>query len=172
MADRYKRYESVYTISHYSCNDCPVKLFTKDTVIHGGIGNPMSNTMIVYPMYISSSEHRFAELTDIICQAYKNKYNINPLESIYITPVIKCRYKTSRLLNHNQIIEKCAIKTISEFVNYDGFKKVIFIGDSINISLSFPIKIPYPIHIKCPYKLLDGDNDERKQFINELIKYI
>lgn len=172
MEDKYKRYESAYTINHYSCNNCPVKLFTKDKIIHGGIGNPMSNTMIVYPTYISVSEHRFNELTNIICQAYRDKYSVNPLESIYITPVIKCRYKTSRLIDNSLIIEKCAVKTISEFVNYNGFKKVIFIGDSINITLSFPVKIQYPIHIKCPYKILNGMNDERKEFINELSKYI
>lgn len=171
MENKYIKLISKYNTDHFSCKDCPAKLVNGDNnYIYIGIGNPYSNIVIIYPYYISIDVKKFNKLTDIICEAYHNKYNINPLQSIYITPVIKCFIKDIKYNIKDILLKKCGIKTISEIINHNSCNKIIFLGDSNEIEMLLPYKIN-TYHIKCPYMVLE-DTEHKEKFINELLLII
>lgn len=163
-----------YDITHFSCNDCPAKLVNDgQKYICKGIGNINSNAMIIYPTYVSVNKNKFNELTDIICDAYFAKYGINALEHIYITPVIKCYIKQTPYDITGAILEKCAIKTISEYINHGCPNKIICLGDSKDIVMLFPKKVGIIHKIPCRYAIFSKNDDTYKNmFIDELMKIL
>ena len=174
MANDYIKMLTEYNTTHFSCNDCPAKLVNDgEEYICKGIGNINSNTMIIYPTYVSINRNKFNELTDIICDAYFNKYGISALESIYITPIIKCYIKKTSYDITGAILEKCAIKTISEYINHGCPSKIICLGDSKDIEMLFPRQVPSIYKIPCKYLIFSKNDDTYKNmFIDELMKIL
>ncbi|AXH74520.1 MAG: hypothetical protein KNU04_gp67 [crAssphage sp. isolate ctbg_1] len=174
MANNYIKMLTDYNTTHFSCNNCPAKLVNYgQEYICKGIGNINSNTMIIYPTYISINRNKFNELTDIICNAYFNKYGISALEHIYITPVIKCYIKETPYDITGAILEKCAIKTISEYINHGYPNKIICLGDSKDIAMLFPKQASIIYKIPCKYLIFSkNDNTHKNAFISELINIL
>lgn len=174
MANDYIKMLTEYNTTHFSCNDCPAKLVNNgQEYICKGIGNINSNTMIIYPTYVSVNKNKFNELTDIICDNYFDKYGISALENIYITPVIKCYIKKTPYDITGAILEKCAIKTISEYINHGCPSKIICLGDSKDIAMLFPKKVNAIYEIPCRYTIFDKNNIiSRNMFILELMKIL
>ena len=165
---KYKKYIGEFNTSHFSCNNCPAKLFNNDKPfdnIEEGIGNINSSIMIVYPTYVSVNPKIFDKLTDIINDRYKEKYNIEALDVVYITPVIKCFCNNANYNIKDTILNKCAIKTISEYVRHNCHKKIIFLGDSKEIEMYLPNNISIIEHIPCPYDIFI-DEAQKNIFLN------
>lgn len=169
---KYTKYMTDYTTNHFSCNNCPAKLYNNgENCIRGGIGYNCSDIMIVYPTYVSINEKLFNKLTNIIYEAYKEKYSIDVLDRIYITPSIKCFCKGLRKDATSVILEKCAVKTISELSRNSYTKTIIFLGDSYDITLLIDnIKILY-VNINCPFAIFNDDKAKDK-FINQLMNFL
>lgn len=169
---KYLKCITEYNISHCSCNNCPAKLFydNEDKPINEGLGFINSDTIIVLPTYISTDEDKFCQTIDIIKEAYKKKYDLDALNYIYITPSIKCYYKSIAYNITDAVLEKCAIKTISEIARHNH-KKIIFIGNSRSIEMYLPTNNFIINYVSAPYHLLDDDID-KETFINSINKYL
>lgn len=170
--EKYLRYITNYNITHYSCDNCPAKLFQEieDKPITSGIGNICSNTIIIYPTYVSINSKLFDRLTDIIRNRYKEKYDTDLLNCIYITPVIKCYCNNANYNIKNAILNKCAIKTLSEIVDHNNHTKIIYLGDAKDIDIIIPNNL-YKIRLDCPFPIFNLE-EEQEEFLTELFKYI
>ena len=168
---KYNKHPGIYTIDHFTCDDCPAKLFNNgDKIIYKGIGNINSRTMIILPYYISINKKKFTEIIDIIVEEYKKRYRRDLFESNYITPVIKCFCDNVQYDIKNTVFSKCAIKTISELSIHKYHSVIIFLGDSSEIDIMIPNNL-HKININCPFTIFDNDAD-KQIFLDELFKYI
>lgn len=158
-----------FTTEHCSCHNCPAKLFNeKEDYICSGIGNRGSICCIILPTYISTNIKLFNEIINLINEAYKEKYNIGLLETVYITPSIKCFVDGCSYKVSHTMLEKCAVKTQSEFYN-NNFTKIIFLGDSKDLLMY--LNVPSYHHLGCPYNIFVDDN-EKNTFLKLLFKVL
>lgn len=169
---KYIKQNSSYTTDHCSCNNCIAKMFLNNVedIIKAGIGATITDTVIVYPTYISVNNKLFDEFTDIIVTEFKNKRSSDILERYYITPCIKCFIPNSSYNINKDVLNKCIIKTISEIANKRYIKNVILLGDSIDLKMYINDNINiYSVY--TPYDLFKNDN-RKKMFLDELFKII
>lgn len=148
---KYSKMITDYTINHFTCMDCPAKLFqdNPNKPINKGIGNINSNTIILLPTYISINEKIFNSFIELIDEEYKKKYNVSILQNIYITPIIKCFYGNNKYDMRDTVLAKCTCKTISEVVQHNSHYKYIYLGDSKDIRMFMPINVMI-YEIACP----------------------
>ena len=171
---RYIKHIGEFNTNHFTCKDCPAKLFNDDKPfdnIEEGIGNINSSIMIVYPTYVSVNPKLFDELTDIINNKYKETYHIGALLQLYITPVIKCYCPNANYNIKDTILSKCAIKTISEYIRHNCHTKIIFLGDSNEIEIYLPNNISIIEYIPCPCDIFNNEA-QKEQFLNILFNKI
>lgn len=171
--NKYIKMISEYNINHFTCNDCPAKLFySEDKPINIGVGNPNSNTMIILPIYISVNELLFNKIIDIINEAYKTKYSVSVCFNIYITPVIKCFCDKLKYDINNVLLNKCAIKTKSEIARFKP-TKIIYLGDSKDIDIILEDYNCCKKCINCPCTIFNNYYPKIKEkFINALLTVI
>lgn len=113
-----KHYSSMLNIkTYYGCTNCPLKLYANenDTVIFG-VGNIMSDTMMVLPAYDTKANIDYYTILNIIQDIYKQLKGTNILEECYITRSIKCFNKTDFNL------EKDAIKSCIDNLIYECYR--------------------------------------------------
>lgn len=113
-----QHYNSILNIkTHYDCTNCPLKLYANenDTVVFG-VGNIMSNIMLVLPSYDTKANIDYYTILNILQDVYKQLKGNNILEDCYITRSIKCFNKTDFNL------EKDAIKSCMNYLIYECYR--------------------------------------------------
>lgn len=160
---------SNYNTNHFSCHNCPAKLFNDGVQeIYTGVGNPNSICCIILPTYISTNEILFNEFIHLVNDEYKKRYDIQLVETVYVTPSIKCYCKNANYNVAYTMLEKCAIKTQSEIYN-NKFSKFIFLGDAKDLLMYLNVTNYY--EVGCPYNLFINEND-RETFLKLLFKVL
>lgn len=105
------------------CAQCPLKLYAKDKAkIVLGVGNIMSDIMLVLPPYNINSDDKY-NLLNIIQNIYKTIKGRELLEDCYITRSIKCDNRTD--IDFKNYAIKFCIKNLFYEVHAIKPKKVI-----------------------------------------------
>ena len=110
----------------FVCANCPMRLYNKeDDKIVFGIGNIITDTILILPSYDVKAKIGYNTLLNIIQDCYKNITGSDILENYYITRYIKCMNKTSFEL-YDEAIKSCYIYLYNEIKRIKPRKIISF----------------------------------------------
>lgn len=108
------------------CSNCPLKLYAKDDdKITLGIGNIVTDTIIILPSYDVETKIGYETILQIVKDAYENITGLNLLELYYVTRTIKCYNKTDFNLEKDAI-KHCLFHLFYEIGRIRPKKVIIF----------------------------------------------
>lgn len=130
------RKKEVLAVEHYKtalqihkvkiCSECPLRIYAKkDENIILGIGNIITDIMIVLPSYDVKAQIGYNTLLKIVQDAYKDICGKELLEECYITRSIKCLNKTDFNLEKDAI-KSCITNLFYEVSRITPKKVIIF----------------------------------------------
>lgn len=136
MEIKRKNKEVELAIEHYStilyihkaniCANCPLKLYAeKNDKIILGIGNIMTNTIMILPSYDVKAKIGYSTILKIIQDAYRDIKGTELLEECYVTRSIKCLNKTDFNLEKDAI-KSCITNLFYEVGRITPKKVIIF----------------------------------------------
>lgn len=160
---KYDKYKTPYNTTHFSCKGCIANLICNpaNRIIRAGIGNVNSNVAIVLPTYLSYNEKAFNEFISFLIDSYKEKYNKDLLDEVYITPVIKCFYTSYNYDITDNVLSHCCVKTISEIVKHNSHNKIILIDDAICLDMLISYTHCHVYTVSCVRDILRNNNAKR-----------
>lgn len=108
------------------CSNCPLKLYSKknDNIVFG-IGNIVTDTMLVLPSYDTNAKIGYNTILNITQNAYKDIKGTELLEDYYVTRSIKCVNKTHFNLEKDAI-KSCFTNLLYEISRIAPRKIIIF----------------------------------------------
>ena len=108
------------------CSNFPLKLYSKknDNIVLG-IGNVVTDTILVLPSYDTNAKIGYNTILNITQNAYKNIKGTELLEDCYVTRSIKCVNKTHFNLEKDAI-KHCITNLFYEISRINPKKLIIF----------------------------------------------
>ena len=108
------------------CSNCPLKLYSKknDNIVLG-IGNVVTDTILVLPSYDTNAKIGYNTILNITQNAYKDIKGTELLEDCYVTRSIKCVNKTHFNLEKDAI-KHCITNLFYEISRINPKKLIIF----------------------------------------------
>ena len=108
------------------CSNCPLKLYAKKNEnIVLGIGNVVTDTIMVLPSYDVKAKIGYRTMLNVIQDVYRELTSRDILEDYYITRSIKCLNKTDFNLEKDAI-KHCITNLFYEISRINPKKLIIF----------------------------------------------
>lgn len=108
------------------CKNCPLRLYAEDEqVITLGIGNIITDTIIILPPYDFNGKILHKDLLDIIKNIYKDITGKELLEDFYVTRSIKC-FKDTEFDLYSSAIKSCITNVYYEISRIKPKKVIVF----------------------------------------------
>lgn len=164
------------------CDNCVMRLFNNKKYHFKGVGNPWYGTCIIVPTVdyfaYKKGDMNYSSQVKVIKDVISSTGEV---ESIYITPLIKCTSYTGCIID-NTIISNCMNYLSKEVKTYD-FKNILLLGDAakhfLNIdSINDKLDTIYISRNQRRYFINYSPNvkhfnaDNYKVFKHNLIKFI
>ncbi len=151
-----------------NCNNCPMRLYTKDKHIVMGVGNIHSNYVFILPVY---DDKTYETIIKILQEEFVKLKGKELFEIVYVTRIIKC------FGSNDFDIRLSAVKYCSNVLNYElrhiKQKNIIVFGsvyDGLELYINnIPnIKNRNIIHIYDPIVMYYDNDKIRKNFLEQL----
>lgn len=108
------------------CRYCPLRLYiNKDDKIIFGVGNIITNTIIILPSYDTQAKIGYNTILKIVEDAYKDITGKELLEEVYVTRAVKCFKRTDFNLE-KEAIKSCFSNLFYEIGRITPSKIIIF----------------------------------------------
>lgn len=150
------------------CQHCPFRLYTnKDDKIIFGVGNIITNTIMILPSYDTKAKIGYNTILKIVKDAYKNITGKELLEEIYVTRAVKCFKRTDFNLE-KEAIKSCFSNLFYEIGRITPLKIIVF--DKLCYNALFDYNNNGLVQIKSVISpgVMYYDNDAlKKVFIDE-----
>lgn len=156
---------NLYINSIHLCAKCPLRIYAdKDDKIILGVGNIVTDTILVLPSYDVKAKIGYTTMLKILQDAYKDIKGIELLEDCYVTRSIKCLNKTD--FNLEIIAIKSCITNLLYEIGRIAPRKIIIFDRILHDFTYNNITIKTVISPGVMYY----DNDNLKEIFMEQLK--
>lgn len=147
------------------CSKCPLRIYAdKDDKIILGVGNIITDTILVLPSYDVKAKIGYTTMLKILQDVYKDIKGIELLEDCYVTRSIKCLNKTD--FNLEVIAIKSCITNLLYEIGRIAPRKIIIFDRILHDFTYNNITIKTVISPGVMYY----DNDNLKEIFMEQLK--
>ena len=155
------------------CQYCPLRLYTnKDDKIIFGVGNIITDTIIVLPSYDTKAKIGYNTILKIVEDFYKDITGKELLEEIYITRTVKC-FKQTDFNLEKEAIKSCFSNLFYEINRITPKKIIIFDKELYDFSLYNCVRGKYDVRTIVSPGVMYYDNQNLKNiFIKQFKKAI
>ena len=183
MARRYKVKEEELAVEHIisklniqkakCCQYCPLRLYAnKDDKIIFGVGNIITDTIMVLPSYDTKTKIGYNTILKIVEDSYKDITGKELLEEIYVTRTVKCFKRTDFNLE-KEAIKSCFSNLFYEINRITPKKIIIFDKELYNFNLYSYVRGKYDVRTVVSPGVMYYDNQNLKNiFIKQFKKAI
>ena len=152
------------------CQHCPLRLYTsKEDKIIFGVGNIITNTIMVLPSYDTKAKIGYNTILKIVEDAYKDITGKELLEEVYVTRTVKCFKRTDFNLE-KEAIKSCFSNLFYEISRIAPKKIIIFDKELYNFGLYNCVRGEYDVRTVVSPGVMYYDNQNLKDIFIKQFK--
>ena len=152
------------------CQYCPLRLYAnKDDKIIFGVGNIITNTIMVLPSYDTKAKIGYNTILKIVEDVYKDIIGKELLEEVYATRAVKCFKRTDFNLE-KEAIKSCFSNLFYEISHITPKKIIIFDKELYDFGLYHCVRDKYDIRTVISPGVMYYDNQNLKDIFIKQFK--